>query len=220
MKSMQKPKIGISLRVVEAPSYDEKRDALSHDWPKLLEKLGFNPIYIPNTLSHVDEFFSDMSLDGLILSGGDNIGENKNRDETENLLLKLAIEKRIPVLGVCRGMQLINNYFGGDMSIDITTEHISKNHDVEITDKSFFSLFNSDKITVNSFHKNTIQIDQVGQNLNPFAISNYDKTVEGFFHSIFPIIGVMWHPERTKVSSDDIILTKIFENKVFWKEKP
>ena len=60
MKSMQKPKIGISLRVVEAPSYDEKRDALSHDWPKLLEKLGFNPIYIPNTLSHVDEFFSDM----------------------------------------------------------------------------------------------------------------------------------------------------------------
>ena len=144
MKSMQKPKIGISLRVVEAPSYDEKRDALSHDWPKLLEKLGFNPIYIPNTLSHVDEFFSDMSLDGLILSGGDNIGENKNRDETENLLLKLAIEKRIPVLGVCRGMQLINNYFGGDMSIDNTTEHISKNHDVEITDKSFFSLFNSD----------------------------------------------------------------------------
>ena len=116
-------------------------------------------------------------------------------------------------------MQLINNYFGGDMSIDNTTEHISKNHDVEITDKSFFSLFNSDKITVNSFHKNTIQIDQVGHKLNPFAISNYDKTVEGFFHSIFPIIGVMWHPERTKVSSDDIILTKIFENKVFWKEK-
>ena len=60
MKSMQKPKIGISLRVVEAPSYDEKRDALSHDWPKLLEKLGFNPIYIPNTLSHVDEFFSEI----------------------------------------------------------------------------------------------------------------------------------------------------------------
>ena len=220
MKSMQKPKIGISLRVVEAPNYDEKRDALSHDWPKLLEKLGFNPVYIPNTLSHVDEFFSDMSLDGLILSGGDNVGENKNRDETENLLLKLAIEKRIPVLGVCRGMQLINNYFGGDISINNTTEHTSKNHDVEITNKSFSSLFNSDKITVNSYHKNTIQIDQVGQNLNPFAISNYDKTVEGFFHSIFPIIGVMWHPERIKISSDDIILTKIFKNKVFWKQKP
>ena len=118
MKSMQKPKIGISLRVVEAPNYDEKRDALSHDWPPLLEKLGFNPIYIPNTLKHVDEFFSDMSLDGLILSGGDNIGQNKNRDETENLLLKLAIEKQIPTFGVCRGMQLINNYFGGDISLN------------------------------------------------------------------------------------------------------
>ena len=63
------------------------------------------------------------------------------------------------------------------------------------------------------------QIDQVGQNLNPFAISNNDKTVEGFFHNTFPIIGVMWHPERTKVSNDDVILTKIFTNKVFWKEK-
>lgn len=71
MKYMQKPKIGISLRIVDAPNYDEKRDALSHDWPTLLEKLGFHPIYIPNKLKHVDEFFSDMSLDGLILSGGD-----------------------------------------------------------------------------------------------------------------------------------------------------
>tara|TARA_B110000014_G_C20111886_1_gene585976 strand:- start:1083 stop:1745 length:663 start_codon:yes stop_codon:yes gene_type:complete len=219
MKSMQKPKIGISLRIVDAPNYDEKRDALSHDWPTLLEKLGFHPIYIPNTLKHVDEFFSDMSLDGLILSGGDNVGENKNRDETENLLLKLSIDKKIPVFGVCRGMQLINNYFGGDVSINNTTEHISKNHDVEITDKNFSSLFESNKITVNSYHKNTIQIDQVGQNLNPFAISNNDKTVEGFFHNTFPIIGVMWHPERTKVSNDDVILTKIFTNKVFWKEK-
>ena len=219
MKPMQKPKIGISLRVVEAPNYDEKRDALSHDWPQLLEKLGFNPIYIPNTLKHTDTFFSDMSLDGLILSGGDNIGKNKNRDETENLLLKLSIEKKIPVFGVCRGMQLINNYFGGDVSINDTIDHISKNHDVEITDKRFSSLLESNKITVNSYHKNTIQIDQVGQNLNPFAISSDDKTVEGFFHNTFPIIGVMWHPERTKVSNDDIILTKIFENKVFWKEK-
>ena len=218
--NIMKPKIGISLRITNAQNYVEKRDSISHDWPVFLEQLGFSPLLIPNTISDIPTFLDEMKISGLILSGGDNIGENKNRDETENLLLKLAIEKRIPDLGVCRGMQLINNYFGGDMSIDNTTEHISKNHDVEITDKSFFSLFNSDKITVNSFHKNTIQIDQVGQNLNPFAISNYDKTVEGFFHSIFPIIGVMWHPERTKVSSDDIILTKIFENKVFWKEKP
>jgi len=216
MKSMQKPKIGISLRIVDALNYDEKRDALSHDWPKLLEKLGFHAIYIPNTLNHVDEFFSDMSLDGLILSGGENIGENKNRDQTENLLLKLAIEKQIPTFGVCRGMQLINNYFGGNISLNNSTEHISKNHDVEITNENFSSLFDSNKITVNSYHRNTIQTNQIGQNLNPFAISKSDNTIEGFFHTSFPIIGVMWHPERSKVLNDEIILTKIFQNKIFW----
>lgn len=218
MKSMSKPKIGISLRVVDAPNYDEKRDALSHDWPRLLEKLGFHPIYIPNNLKHVDEFFSDMFLDGLILSGGDNIGENKNRDQTENSLLKLAIEKKIPTFGVCRGMQLINNYFGGEISFNNSTEHVSTNHDVEITNDKFTSIFDSNKIKVNSYHRNTIKINQVGQNLNPFAISKDDNTIEGFFHTSFPIIGVMWHPERSKVLNDEMILAKIFQKKTFWAD--
>ncbi|MBM15545.1 MAG: peptidase C26 [Nitrospina sp.] len=215
---MQKPKIGISLRVVDAPNYDEKRDALSHDWPTLLENLGLNPIYIPNTLKHVDEFFSEMSLNGLILSGGDDIGENLDRDETENLLLKLAIEKQIPIFGVCRGMQLINNYFGGNISVSNSNDHISKNHDVDITNQNFSSLFNTNKITVNSYHRNTIQMNQIGNDLNPFAISKSDKTIEGFFHTRFPIIGVMWHPERSKPFNDSIMLAKIFRSKIFWTE--
>ena len=40
-------KLGISLRIAKNEKYDEKRDVLSHDWPVLLEKLGFLPIYIP-----------------------------------------------------------------------------------------------------------------------------------------------------------------------------
>ena len=46
-------KLGISLRVVKNEKYDEKRDMLSHDWPILLEKLDFLPIYIPNTLDNI-----------------------------------------------------------------------------------------------------------------------------------------------------------------------
>lgn len=115
-------------------------------------------------------------------------------------------------------MQLINNYFGGNVSYNNSTEHISKNHDVEITNENFTSLFDSNKITVNSYHRNTIQTNQVAQNLNPFAISKDDNTVEGFFHTYFPIIGVMWHPERSKALNDEIILTKIFRNKIFWTD--
>ena len=66
----------------------------------------------------------------------------------------------------------------------------------------------------------TKRVFEIGKK-NPEFVSGFighDKTVEGFFHNTFPIIGVMWHPERTKVSNDDVILTKIFTNKVFWKE--
>ena len=143
MRTMtHKPKIGISLRVVQAPNYDEKRDALSQDWSSLLEELGFIPVFIPNTLSSLENFLEEISLDGLVLSGGDNIGENQGRDETENKLLMYAIEKKIPVIGVCRGMQLINAYFGGKLSIDDSTIHLAKKHNIEIfqcsqTDKHF-----------------------------------------------------------------------------------
>ena len=48
-----RPNIGISLRITHAKDYDEKRDSLSHDWPKLMEKLGVNIVFIPNSLKNV-----------------------------------------------------------------------------------------------------------------------------------------------------------------------
>ena len=78
----RKQKIGISLRIVEALNYEEERDALSHDWTSLLEELGFVSVHIPNTLKNLEDFLEEMNLDGVVLSGGDNIGENKNRDKT------------------------------------------------------------------------------------------------------------------------------------------
>ena len=210
MKSMQKPKIGISLRVVEAPSYDEKRDALSHDWPKLLEKLGFNPIYIPNTLSHVDEFFSDMSLDGLILSGGDNIGDDNVRDKTENMILDYAVSHNVPLIGICRGMQVINTFFGGKIQSTNNSEHVKNDHFVNITNHS---LFKNEQIQVNSFHHNIITLSNLGKNLSTFAISKNDNTIEGLFHNELPIFGVMWHPERNPNDNSNILLKKIFSNK-------
>ena len=206
MKSMQKPKIGISLRIVDAPNYDEKRDALSHDWPTLLEKLGFHPIYIPNTLKHVDEFFSDMSLDGLILSGGDNVGENKNRDETENLLLKLSIDKKIPVFGVCRGMQMINVASGGtlygDIPSEIGTEVIHRNngevmHEIAVTE-SYPLIFpeGQDTFMVNSWHHQGLK--NIPDGINVVARS-FDGLPEAIYidEKLHPfMIAVQFHPER------------------------
>ncbi len=139
----------------------------------------------------------------------------KNRDETEKKLLVYALEKKIPVIGVCRGMQLINNYFGGKISTDGSTIHLAKKHDIEITDENFSSLFKSSSFHVNTYHKNLIQTEGMGNGLKSFAIFNKDGSVEGFFHEKLSIIGVMWHPERDPDINSKAIISTIFKNKKF-----
>ena len=211
----RKQKIGVSLRIVNAQNYEEERDALSHDWTSLLEDLGFISVHIPNTLKNLDSFLDEMDLDGIVLSGGDNIGENKKRDETENKILNYALEKKIPIIGVCRGMQLINKYFGGKLSIDNSTIHLAEKHNVDITHENFRALFSSESFPVNTYHQNMIQVEGMGNGLKPFAIFGKDGSIEGFFHEEFYIIGVMWHPERDPDSNSKIILSTIFKNKNF-----
>jgi putative glutamine amidotransferase len=211
-----KEKIGISLRVVNALNYAEKRDALSQDWPKLFDELKLIPIFIPNTLKNIQNFLDELSLDGIVLSGGDDIGENNDRDKTENFLLEYAIDKNIPVMGVCRGMQLINNYFGGKQIIDNNNYHVGKDHEIKIINNNISQIFNSKIISVNSFHKNIIYADNLGNDLNAFAIYDDDKSIEGFIHSSFSIIGVMWHPERSLNENNKQIISQIFKNKNFW----
>jgi putative glutamine amidotransferase len=211
-----KEKIGISLRVVNALNYAEKRDALSQDWPKLFDELKLIPIFIPNTLKNIQNFLDELSLDGIVLSGGDDIGENNDRDKTENFLLEYAIDKNIPVMGVCRGMQLINNYFGGKQIIDNNNYHVGKDHEIKIINNNISQIFNSKIISVNSFHKNIIYADNLGNDLNAFAIYDDDKSIEGFIHSSFSIIGVMWHPERSLNENNKQIISQIFKDKNFW----
>ncbi|RZD48977.1 MAG: peptidase C26 [Thaumarchaeota archaeon] len=215
---IMKEKIGISLRVVDALNYVEKRDALSHDWPKLFDELELIPIFIPNILKNIQSFLDELSLNGIVLSGGDDIGENDDRDKTENFLLKYAIDKKIPVIGICRGMQLINNYFGGKQIIDNNNQHIGNNHEIKIINHEISQIFNSKTIEVNSFHKNMINNDNLGNDLNIFATFEKDESIEGFIHSSLPIIGVMWHPERNPNKNNKQIISKIFKDKDFWNK--
>ena len=210
-----KPQIAISLRIVKAENYDETRDALSHDWPKLLEELGLVPIYIPNKLSNIVKYLSNFQIDGLILSGGDNLGKDPERDDTEKELLQHAISKKIPTLGICRGLQLINGHFGGRLTKNQSNSHIGKNHELDIVDEKFRKILNCKKIITNSFHKNTISTPQLSPNLRPIAIHTVDHTVEAAFHETLPIVGLMWHPERNSGKFDKQIISSIFKKTVF-----
>lgn len=110
-------------------------------------------------------------------------------------------------------MQVLNKYFGGSIEKDATTSHIKKNHEIEITKDDFSQLLNTNSILVNSFHKNLIKQDELGKNLESFALSKDDKTVEGFFHKTFHIVGVMWHPERDPNTQNEKIFRNLFLEK-------
>lgn len=204
-------KIGISTRIVDAKNYEEKRDALAQDWIKLLDNAEMIPILIPNNLSNVAMFLDQMELDGIILSGGDNIGDNKDRDNTEKEIIKFGIEHNLPIFGVCRGMQVLNKFFDGKISVNKNNEHVGKNHEIQILNGIIADLLKQDRIIVNSYHQNIINLEDIGKSLISFAIHKNDNTVEGFIHKNLPIMGVMWHPERER---NTVLLKKFLENKI------
>ncbi len=75
---------------------------------------NFNKINKKNILN-LRDYLSQNKINFIVLSGGEDIGKNKLRDTTEKNLLKFALQKKIPLLGLCRGMQLINLYFKGKL---------------------------------------------------------------------------------------------------------
>ena len=171
-------------------------------------KIAFHGL--SNNLVNVENFLNDFNLDGIILSGGDNIGDDQERDKTENQILNFAIKNKIPLFGVCRGMQVINQYFGGSIIKNNNSSHVGIPHVVNLIHKNIMSILQINSLKVNSFHNNVITTSTLGKNIEPFAITNIDKTVEGFFHKNFPIVGVMWHPERNQDENSVQLLKEIF----------
>lgn len=212
----QKIKIGISLRVIKAENYSEKRDGLSQDWPKFFEKLDLTPIFIPNTLDNVESYLDSIGISGIILSGGDNIGDNPERDSTETKLIQYGIDNDIPIFGVCRGMQMINHFFKGTILTNSSKDHVGNPHKIKILNNILSKNLNSELITVNSFHNNIINDENLSERLNVFARTVFDNTIEGIFHNKHKILGVMWHPEREQQKHDELILKHIFHDSNFW----
>ncbi len=110
-------------------------------------------------------------------------------------------------------MQRLNKHFGGAHETLSTNEHVTKNHPIIIENKKFLEIVPSKNIFVNSYHHNVITKNNLGENLIPFALSKNDNSIEGFSHSVLPIIGVMWHPEREQENFDQLIINNLFSKK-------
>lgn len=202
-------KIGISTRITKNEKFNEKRDVISHDWINLFNEINFTPILIPNSLNDITIFLEESKLDGIILSGGDNIGDFPERDITENKIIEFSIQNNLPLFGVCRGMQVINNFFNGTIQKNATSKHVGKNHYVSFLKNNFCNL-NTDNIEVNSFHNNLINEYDLGDDLDSLAIASLDDSIESFCHKKYPIFAVMWHPERTPDKNNKNILKYFF----------
>ena len=173
-------------------------DAIEENWYQYLHTQEIQPILVPNHIEGCVTYL--QSVDALILTGGDtstliskNISENmlKRRDNTENALITEAIRRKIPILGICRGMEFLNVYFEG--TLKKTSHPIALDHDIKITNSLRHSIFHAGTLRVNSFHD--WGIDKLGDDLISFAIAG-DGSIEGFVHQNENIIGLLWHPER------------------------
>jgi len=167
------------------------------------------------------------TLDGIVLSGGadidpDYLGEeplecisvNPRRDAQELLLVRLAVDRQIPVLGICRGIQMLAAALGGKLYQDIKTQHnvpciehsqsIARglpSHEVTIEkDSLLYSLMGSETLAVNSFHHQAVK--EVPEGFRVTARSK-DGIIEGMESTAFrPILGVQWHPECFILEND------------------
>ncbi len=189
--------IGITMREVFASERDEPCDTLSHDWHAYLKfalpEANWTPI--PNLGADMAiEYIERHRIDGLILSGGNDIGDNSRRNATEEALLRYFLERELPVFGVSRGMEQIQIHLGGTLTKLDRRIHVNSKHPIRAQNGPDGIGWSGIR-TVNSDHEYGIPFDELHPDLYPLATTN-DDWVEAALMRERPVGGLMWHPER------------------------
>ena len=193
--------VGVTQRVAVDPPHATRRDCLDQVWAKFLLRCGLIPIPIPNSVDAALTICERVG--GIVLTGGNDLtaygGDAPDRDETETALLDLAERRNLPVLGVCRGMQMIQHRFGTQLKQ--VHGHVAPRQRISIDGRS---------VEVNSYHH--FGATEVFPPLVTWAIAD-DGVVKAVRHRDRRIIGVMWHPERLDpFAADDLALfSRFFE---------
>jgi len=218
---------------------------MESDMAKYVSDMVAIPVLLPDLPREVLKSIM-KNLDGLVLQGGTDISpgvyneagiENnrwpgdKYRDEVELRILDIAFELKLPVLGICRGFQLINVYLGGSLYQDLETQISPKvehrnaekydriHHSISFKkDSLLYSLYDKESLEVNTVHHQGVK--DLGKGLIKEATCPEAKIIEAFKldstnHFVY---GVQWHPEFFHTINDKLSshqpLTDFFIKKV------
>jgi putative glutamine amidotransferase len=186
--------VAVTQRVDAFPQRQEVRDALDQCLGRWLCEGGLLPVPVPNSLvagasgdKALSQWVARLGVEAIILSGGGDIGTDPARDRTEHWLLEHAREAGLPVLGICRGMQMLATFFGGELVP--VTGHVAQRHSLAVVGDGTAAWPKE----VNSFH--ALGIGKCPAGFEPTALAP-DGTVEAFVHETLAWEGWMWHPER------------------------
>ncbi|WNF36126.1 gamma-glutamyl-gamma-aminobutyrate hydrolase family protein [Bacillaceae bacterium IKA-2] len=227
----QKPIIGISLAYYGVESLFERKYHVNDAYIEAIKKSGGIPLLIP-IMEKEDLLQVFNQISGLLLTGGGGLlphikkrsrlpslyEQNPIRHQFDKLLANLALDKNLPVMGVCRGLQVINECLGGTLHEnlnEVTNEDHRQetlgdvpSHTVTLEENSImFSCFNKSKIKVNSFHNQAVK--EAGHRLKVTAKSKDGiiEAVEGIENSF--ILGLQFHPEEQMI--DDPSFAKLYQ---------
>ncbi len=181
--------------------YGEKTDVMESSYIRYFTELGYVPLTISNFTENTDVFFEKLDISAVVLTGGGSLPVEyydkdygydiqKNRDLKETELIKLCLKNNIPLLGVCRGMQFINGYFGGKVS------QLSGLKEERPTGKDHIVYYKDQTLIVNNYHNDGIYKHNLSSELISVYEDTVNGTVESFISEKYRVLGVQWHPER------------------------
>jgi putative glutamine amidotransferase len=230
VSSARKPVRACTVAVTAGirPDGDTSRVRLTAAYVTALERAGLVPLIVP-PLSSADAASSVLdSVSGLVLTGGEDVdparyGEQRHekvrsvnvaRDATEAALVEEARARALPVLAICRGIQILNVALGGTLVQDIPSQchtdidhdeesaRNSRTHEVSIEPDSLIAkAVGSEHVRVNSFHHQSVK--RVADGMKITARSP-DGVIEGIESTDdkWWVMGVQWHPEEMTDSTE------------------
>lgn len=189
-------------------AHNQQIDSLEGNYVHLFEKLGFTVI----PLSNFSKFLNiDTKQSIFVFTGGGKVSaeyykddyeypQQEHRNALEKSLMDIAIKNNVPVIGICRGMQLIASYFGAKIT---NLETVNKNR--LVGEKHPVSYGNSNYY-VNHFHNDGLLIED--SSFDNLVVDIEMGLVEAFEYKSF--LGIQWHPERSDDNDLGITLIKDF----------